>query len=104
MEETEKPKYTKDFDIGRIVIEEIPEETVEVTRRDIVKKDEVEPRRADKETRYEIEQAPRTRAKDEVVKVGRLDITDYEKTQKESEKLEQRKTTDTERLRKDQKV
>jgi hypothetical protein len=104
MEETEKPKYPRDYDIGRIVIEEVPEEKSDVTERGIVKKDEVGQRYADDETRYEIQKASTTRAKEEVVKVGRLDITDYERTQKESEKLEQRKTTYTDRLGKDRKV
>ncbi len=36
IEETEKPtRYPKDFDIGRIVIEETPEENKELTKRDV---------------------------------------------------------------------
>ena len=103
MEETEKPRYPKDIHVGRIVIEEVPEEKEEVTKRDVFKKDEVKPRHEGKETRYEVERAPRTRVKEEVVKVGRLDITDYEEAQRESERVEQRKTH-IERLKKDQKV
>jgi hypothetical protein len=103
MEETEKPRYPKDICVGRIVIEEIPEEKEEVTKPDVVKRDEVRPRHEEKETRYESEKVTGTRVK-EVIKVGRLDITDYEKIQKESKRVEQRKATYTEQLRKDRKV
>ena len=102
MEETERPKYPKDLHVGRIVIEEIPEERETVASHDILKKDEVKPKHEDKP--YEVEKVPRTQVKEEVVKVGRLDVTDYEKMQKESQRLEQRKTYFTERTSKDQKV
>ena len=103
MEGTEKPKYPKDLDIGRIVIEEIPEEKEEMTKRDVVKRDEVKPRREDMETRYEVEKIPRKQVQEDMVKVGRLDVTDYEKKTREFER-EERTTTYTERLEKDRKV
>ena len=99
MEETEKPRYPKDLDIGRIVIEEIPEEKEEVTKPDVVKRDEIRTRREDIDTHYEIEEVPTKQVKEDVVKVGRLDITDYEKAPRE-----ERITTYTERLGKDRKV
>lgn len=102
MEETERPRYPKDLHVGRIVIEEIPEEREKVASHDILKKDEVKPKHEDKP--YEVEKVPRAQVKEEVIKVGRLDITDYEKMQKGSERLEQRKTYFTERTSKDQKV
>ena len=98
MEETEKPRYPKDLDIGRIVIEETPEEKLEVLKRDVVKRDEVKPRREDMKSPYEAEKFPGEQVKKEVIKVGKLDVTDYEKTQKDSER------TYIERLRNDQKV
>jgi hypothetical protein len=101
MEETVKPRYPKDLDIGRIVIAEIPEEK-EVTKRNVVKRDEVKPRREDMETRYEVEKNARKQVQEDVVNVGRLDITDYEKTARQSE-VEARSTY-TERLGKYQKV
>ncbi len=104
MEETEKPRYPKDIHVGRIVIEEVPEEKEEVTKREVVKRDEVKPKRDDMETRYEVQKVPRKQVQDDVVKVGRLDITDYEKTAREPERVEERTTTFTRKLEKDRKV
>ncbi len=104
MEETEKPRYPKDIDVGRIVIEELPEEKEQVTRRDVVKRDEVKPKRDDMETRYEVKKVPRKQVQEEVVKVGRLDITDYEKTQRELGRMEEKTTTFTRKFEKDRKV
>ena len=103
MEGTEKPKYPKDLDIGRIVIEEMPEGKEEVTKRDVVKRDEVKPRREDMETCYEVEKIPRKQVQEDMVKVGRLDVTDYEETPREVER-EERTTTYTQRLEKGRKV
>ncbi|XP_028404780.1 glutactin-like [Dendronephthya gigantea] len=97
IEETEKPRYPKDLDIGRIVIEEAPEEKEEILKRDVVRRDEVKPRREDMKTPYEAEKVPGVQMREEIIKVGKLDVTDYEKTQKDSER------TYVERLRKDQK-
>jgi hypothetical protein len=104
MEETEKPRYPKDIDVGRIVIEELPEEKEQLTKRDVVKRDEVKPKRDDMETRYEVQKVPRKQVQEEVVKVGRLDITDYEKTYREPERVEERTTTFTRKFEKDRKV
>jgi hypothetical protein len=103
MEATEKPRYPKDIDVGRIVIEELPEEKEEVTKREAVKRDEVKPKHEDLETHYAVEKAPRKQVQEDVVKVGRLDITDYEKTPSEQERVEER-ITYTGRLEKDAKV
>ncbi|XP_028404537.1 trichohyalin-like [Dendronephthya gigantea] len=97
IEETEKPRYPKDLDIGRIVIEEAPEEKEGILKRDVVRRDEVKPRREDMKTPYEAEKVPGVQMREEIIKVGKLDVTDYEKTQKDSER------TYVERLRKDQK-
>ena len=102
MEETEKPRYPKHLDVGRIVIEETPEEKVEVTRRDVFKRDEVKPRHKDTEVRYEVERRPKQQ-KEDVVKVGRLDVTDYHKETMEFEPAKE-KTTYTETLGKERKV
>ena len=103
MEATEKPRYPKDIDVGRIVIEEIPEEK-EVTKRDVIKREEVKPKHEDMETCYEVEKVPRRQPQEDVVKVGRLDVTEYEKTQREPESIKDRTTTYTGRLQKDAKV
>ena len=104
MEETEKPRYPKDIDVGRIVIEELPEEKEQLTKRDVVNRDEVKPKRDDMETRYEVKKVPRIQVQEEVVKVGRLDITDYEKTQREPERVQERTATFTRKFEKDRKV
>ena len=102
MEETEKPRYPKHLDVGRIVIEETPEEKEEVTRREVFKRDEVKPRHKDTEVRYEVERRPKQQ-KEDVVKVGRLDVTDYHKETMELEPTKE-KTTYTETLGKEPKV
>ena len=102
MEETEKPRYPKHLDVGRIVIEETPEKKEEVTRRDILKRDEVKPRHKDTEVRYEVERRPKQQ-KEDVVKVERLDVTDYHKETMEFEPTKE-KTTYTETIRKQRKV
>jgi hypothetical protein len=104
MEATEKPRYPKDIDVGRVVIGEIPEEK-EVTKRDVIKRElEVKPKHEDMETRYEVEKVPRRQAHEDVVNVGRLDMTEYEKTQREPEPIKDRTTTYTGRLGKDLEV
>ncbi len=108
IEETEKPRHPKDIDVGRIVIEELPEELPEekeqLTKRDVVRRDEVKTKRDDMETRYEVQKVPRKQVQEEVVKVGRLDITDDEKTYREQERVEERTTTFTRKFEKDRKV
>ena len=86
-EETEKPTYPKHLDVGRIVIEEIPEDKKEVTERDGLKRDEVKPR-DDKEIKklYPVRKDLKPQVKQDVIEVGRLDITEYEKTRKEPER------------------
>ena len=84
MEEIEKPRYPKHLDVGRIVIEEIPEEKKEVTKRDDFKRDEVKPRDdKDTTTLYRVGKDTKQQVKEDVIEVGRMDVTDYEKTEKE---------------------
>ncbi len=64
----------------------------------------MKPKRDDMETRYEVQKVPRKQVQEEVVKVGRLDITDYEKTYREPERVEERTTTFTRKFEKDRKV
>ena len=80
MEETEKPRHLKDLDIGRIVIEETPDENEEVAQGDVVKRDEVRLRREKMETRYQIEKDSKSQVKEETIKIGKLDVTDYDKS------------------------
>ena len=87
-EETEKPRYPKHLDVGRIVIEEISEDKKKVTERDGFKRDEVKPR-DDKEIKklYPVRKDLKPQVKQDVIEVGRLNMTDYEKTQHEPERI-----------------
>ena len=86
MEETEEPRYPKALDIGRIVIDEIPEEKQPVQKPDIQKRDKVKETRVDMEPCDSVEQRQAPLVKQEVAKVGRLNITEYEKTPRESDR------------------
>ena len=86
------------------MIEEIPEEKEEVTKRDVIKKDEVKQRREDMETRYQVERGPKRQVKEEIIKVGKFDVRDYEKTPMVCERVEERTTTYTDRMQKDREV
>lgn len=85
-EKTEKPRYPKKFDVGRIVIEETPEEKESMAKDYVLKRDEVA------ETRYKVKRGPEREVKEDV-KVGRIDTADYEITPTESERIEERVTT-----------
>ena len=88
LEETEKPRYPKHLDVGRIVIEEIAEDKKEVTERDGFKRDEVKPR-DDKGIKrlHPVRKDLKPQVKQDLIEVGRLDITEYEETQKEPERI-----------------
>ena len=86
MEETEEPRYSKALDIGRIVIDEMPEEKQPVQKHDIRKRDKVKETRVDMEPRDSVEQRQAPLVKQEIAKVGRLNITEYEKTPRESDR------------------
>ena len=103
MEETEKPRYPKHLDVGRIVIEETPEEKREITKRDVTKRDEVKPKHTDTKVRYEVERRLKSQEKQDAVKVGRLDVQEYHERPMEFERLKE-KTTNIERMGKDRKV
>ncbi len=91
-EETERRKHPKDVDIGRIVIEEIPgEKELGPT------KDQGQPRDTQVAiTRKEVKDIPK--AREETIKVGKLDLRDVEKEVVESEKTQGSLITHTERV------
>ena len=86
MEAAEEPRYPKALDIGRIVIDEMPEEKQTVQKPDIRKRDKVKETRIDMEPCDSVEQRQAPLVKQEVAKVGRLNITEYEKTPRESDR------------------
>ena len=104
MEETEKPRYPIDLNVERIVIEEIPDEKSEVEKHEMVQRDEVKLRHQEIETDHNVDKVCRKQAQEESVKVGRLDITDYEKSPRESKQVEDRTTTYTAELEEHRKV
>ena len=96
--ELEKPRYPKDLDIGRIVIEEIPEED-KVPEHEVVQKQRMRPRRTEMTaTQREVEERPEAFVKREDVKVGKLDMSDMERTVIESEREGERLTRQRETI------
>ena len=96
-EETEKPKYPKDFNIGRIVIEEIPEKE-DILERDISEKKKVRGTRTDRTVSHrDVKQQPKTSGKEETVKVGKFDTTDRDRVIDESRQVKERMQTVTTR-------
>lgn len=96
-EETERPRYPKEQDIGRILIEEIPEKE-EVQTAKVPRKQEVKPRNTDVKVTGAIKDVPRKYITEEVVKVGKLDTADFERKTGESKRIEERVTTYTDRV------
>ena len=85
------------------MIEETPEEKREVIEREVIKRDEVNLKRKDTEVRYEIDRRLNSQEKQDAVKVGRLDVSDYHQQAMKFEPLKER-TTNIERMGKDRKV
>ena len=87
------------------MIEEIPEEKEPLAKYDFLKRDEVRKTHEDMETYYPVKRGQTQQVKDDVVKVGRLNIADNEKTPRENKRFEGRATTSyVEKLEKYQKV
>ena len=77
-EREERPKYLNALDVGRIVIKEIPDEKKKaptVPKKEIVKPKSIEVTVSD----LEVEKNSTRRIIEDVVKVGKLEITDVEK-------------------------
>lgn len=89
-EKTERRKHPKDVDIGRIVIEEIPEE-----------KERAPTKKAPRDTQVTIsrkEVKDVSKPRDETIRVGRLDLRDVEKEILESRKTKETLITHSERI------
>ena len=84
-EEIEKPRYPKAIDVGRIVIDEIPDEKQPSIKSEIPKRDKVMETRVDIEIRDKDKRGPALQVKEGLVKVGRLNIAYYENAPKESD-------------------
>lgn len=104
-DEPMKPRSPKNLDVGRIVFEETPEEKEPMTKHDVQKRDEAKETHEDMETSYKVERGLTTQVKQDVVGVGRINVSDYGRTPKQSERVEEMvKTSYTEKPRKYQKV
>ena len=98
-DKTEKLKYPMELDIGRIVIEEIPEKEGEMSKLEVSQKDKAKPRRVGLTVMQDkVEEVPRTYGKEDVIKVGKSDKTEMGKVPVEPRKLEGRVTTYTDRV------
>ena len=102
-DEIERRRHPKDYDVGRIVIEEIPEEKEEKPQ--VYRKYEGKPRTtAVTATIDDVKDVSKTHQKEDVVKVGRLDVHGLEKTPEQSRRPEQRSITKIERIQHYQKA
>ena len=69
------------------MIDEIPEEKQPLIKREIPKRDKVMETRVDIETSDKVKEGRAMQVEEDVVKVGRLNIADYEKAPKASDEL-----------------
>ena len=98
-EEPKTSTYRKDLDIGRIVINEIPEQKEETPKRDTVQREPIRPKRtAMTISQRDVRERPKKYVSEDVVKVGRLDTTDLERITEESRRVEQRIKTQKETI------
>ena len=102
-DEIERRRHPKDYDVGRIVIEEIPEEKEEKPQ--VYRKYQGKPRTTEVTvTMDDVKDVSKTYQKEDVVKVGRLDVHGLEKTPEESRRPEQRSLTKIETIQHYQKA
>ena len=103
-EEIERPKYPREQEVGRIVIEEVPEEKEERPR-DIYRQYVEKPRTTEVTvTREDVSDVCKPYEKEDVVKVGKLDVHELDKTPVESRRVEERLLTETETVGRPRKV
>lgn len=102
-EEIERPRYPRDQDFGRIVIEELPEGKTEKPR-DMYRKFMEKPRTTELSlVRQDVRDISKLREKEDVMRVGKLDVCQLEERPVESRKKEERLLR-TEKLEEPRKV
>ena len=94
-EEAEKPRYPKDLDIGRIVIEEIAEEKIPERERP---QKEYSKLRARETTKTHETKAPRKEVIEDKTIVRKEHTSDYEERPWERRTVDERVTTYTDRI------
>lgn len=102
-EEIKRAKYPEEQRVGRIVIEEIPEQKEERPQ-GVYHRYAEKPRATDVTVTREVRDVARPTEKEEVVKVGKLNIQEMEKTSVESRRPEEKFLAQTERIEKTRKV
>ena len=91
-ERQETRKHVKALDIGRIVIEEIPDEKRKAPP--VAKKENVRPKSVEITLpEQEVKEIPRRDIIEDVVKVGKLDVTSFEKKSLKSSRVQERTGT-----------
>lgn len=92
-EETAKPRYPRELDIGRFMIAEIQEGKQEIPKGKILRREEVKPTSTNMwVTRHELEEVSTTIDKEDVIKVSKLDITELEETPVELRRADKKDT------------
>ena len=97
MEQTEKRRYPKDVDIGRIVTEETPEEKREFSRREFPREDHVG-QKGSEVTVVQHEDYPKAYVTEDAVKVGKLDVTHLERSSVDGASVSERVKTYRDRV------
>ncbi len=91
-EQPETPRYTKDLDVGRIVIEEIPEKKQEIPKRKLLRKEQPRPKSTEmKVTQHEIEELPQKSNYRKDLDVGRIVIDEISEEKKDLPKSHRKK-------------
>ena len=91
-EEPQKPPYQKDLDIGRIVIEEIPEENDKIPEYENIQKKQARPKTADMTAARREVKERHTHIRDDIAE---FDSTDSGRTTKEVRRERERVETQT---------
>ena len=93
-EETERQKYPVQREVGRLVIEELPEKVDKASQKYPVRQKPTEVT----VTREQVSDVSRPYEKEDMIKVGRLDIHQLEKTHVEPRRIQERPLRDEEKV------
>lgn len=96
LDEAEKPRYPKHVDVGRLVIEEIPEEKI-IPDRETVQRETLRHKITEiASTKTSVEEQQTKYVKEGVVRAGKLETTDFDGVTRESRRAEEKLTTQRE--------
>lgn len=97
-EQPEKIRYPKDLDIGRIVIEEIPEEKEVIPKRESPHEGRIKPKTRETTETREVTEVPRKNVIEQETKLYKEWTSDYEQRPWERRTVDERVTTYTDRV------